>query len=87
MLTIQDCLDLCELTEDEVLAIAEHENLPEVVALELGNALAQTAAGEQLVEAMIVDNIVAAQKVGNLRHVAELKLVLKRYIAQHPGAD
>lgn len=87
MLTLQDCLDLCELTEDEVLAIAEHENLPEVVALELGNALAQTAAGEQRVETMIVDDIVAAQKVGNLRHAAALKLVLQRFIAQHSGAE
>jgi len=86
MLTIKDCLDFSELTEDEVLAIAEHENLPEVVALELGNVLAQTAAGERLVEIMIVDNIVAAQKAGNLRHAAELKLVLQRFIAQHPGA-
>ena len=87
MLTIQDCLDLCELTEDEVLAIAEHENLPEVVALALGNALAQTAAGEQLVESMIADDIVAAQKSGNLRHAAALKLVLQRFIAQHPRAE
>lgn len=87
MLTIQDCLDLCELTEDEILAIAEHENLPAVVALELGNALAQTAAGERRVEEMIVDDIVAAQRSGNLRHAATLKVVLQRFIENHPGAD
>jgi len=87
MLTIQDCLDLCELTEDEVLAIAEHENLPEVVALELGNALAQTAAGERRVEEMIVDDIVAAQRAGNLRHAATLKVVLQRFIEKHQAAD
>ena len=27
MVTFDDCLALCELTEDEVAAIAEHENL------------------------------------------------------------
>jgi uncharacterized hydantoinase/oxoprolinase family protein len=86
MLTIKDCLDFCELTEDEILAIAEHENLPEVVALELGNALAQSTAGEQRVEEMIVDDIVAAQKAGNLRHAATLKVVLQRFIERHPRA-
>lgn len=87
MLTIKDCLDFCALTEDEVLAIAEHENLPEVVAVELGNALAQTAAGEQRVEEMIVDDIVAAQRAGNLRHAATLKVVLQRFIEKHPRAE
>jgi hypothetical protein len=86
MLTLQDCLALSELSEDEILAIAEHENLTEAVALELGNVLAQTAAGERFIEGMIVDDIVAAQRAGNLRHAAELKLVLQRYIAQHPEA-
>jgi len=87
MLTIKDCLDFCELTEDEILAIAEHENLPEVVAVELGNALAQTAAGEQRVEEMIVEDIAAAQRAGNLRHAATLKVVLQRFIEKHPRAD
>jgi hypothetical protein len=27
MLTFEDCLELCELTEDEVDAIAQHEQL------------------------------------------------------------
>ena len=36
MLTYQDCVGLCELSEAEIRAIAEHEHLPEVVALELG---------------------------------------------------
>jgi len=86
MLTFQDCLALCELTEDEILAIAEHENLPEAAALELGHILAQTPAGERRIEEMIVDDIVAAQRAGNLRHAAALKLVLRRFIEQHPGA-
>ncbi len=86
MLTFQDCLALSELNEDEILAIAEHENLPEAAALELGNLLAQTADGERCIEEMIVDDIVAAQRAGNLRHAAALKLVLRRFIEQHPSA-
>jgi hypothetical protein len=37
MITIDDCIGLSGLTEDEVDAIAEHEHLPEIVAAELGN--------------------------------------------------
>jgi len=36
MLTREDCLALCELSEDEVAAIAEHEHVPEIVAMEMG---------------------------------------------------
>ncbi len=36
-LTVEDCLAMCELTEPEVHAIAQHENIPEVVAAALGN--------------------------------------------------
>ena len=39
VLTFEDCLGLCELTEEEIRAIAEHEHLPQIVALELGNYL------------------------------------------------
>ena len=44
MLTFEDCLALADLTEEEILAIAEHENLPETVALELGHHLIHTLA-------------------------------------------
>jgi hypothetical protein len=83
MLTLQDCLGLCELTEDEVLAIAEHENIPEMAALELGSYLVHTPEGELRIESMIADDIDAARSRGDLRHAAMLKLVLQRYVAEH----
>ncbi len=30
MITLEDCIGFCGLTEEEVLAVAEHEHLPEV---------------------------------------------------------
>jgi hypothetical protein len=30
MITLEDCVGLCRLTEEEVLALAEHEHLPEI---------------------------------------------------------
>jgi len=46
-LTFEDCLGLCDLSEAEILAIAEHEHLPAMAALELGNYLVCTANGER----------------------------------------
>ena len=34
MLNFEDCLALCELTEAEAAAIAEHERLPQLPAVE-----------------------------------------------------
>ena len=37
MLTIEDCIGLSGLTEDEIAAVAEHEHLPAMLALEMGS--------------------------------------------------
>ena len=55
MLTLQDCIELSDLNEEEILAIAEHEHLPEMVAVELGNYLTHTASGEKRIKRMIVE--------------------------------
>lgn len=86
MLTVQDCLAMCELTEDEVRAIAQHEHIPEVVAAELGNYLVHTADGEHLIARMIVDDIAEASGTGDIGRAAALKLVLQHFAETHtPG--
>jgi hypothetical protein len=84
MLSFEDCLAPCELTEAEILAIAEHENLPEVAALELGNYLVHMPGGERRIRRMIIDDIEHARHCGNLRRYAELKSVLRHFCEQHP---
>ncbi|HRH13603.1 MAG TPA: hypothetical protein PK225_04545 [Azonexus sp.] len=83
MLTLQDCIELSELTEEEILAIAEHEHIPEMVALELGNYLIHTESGERRIKRMIGDDIKHAQETGNAEHAAVLKSVLKHYLEHH----
>ncbi len=83
MLTFEDCLGLSELTEDEILAIAEHENIPELAALELGNYLLRTPRGERQLKRIILDDIAAARRSGNIPHAATLKLVLRHYCQEH----
>jgi hypothetical protein len=60
MLTFEGCLGLCQLTEDEIRAIAEHEHIPEIVALELGEHLVRGPGGALLVSHMVIDDIRAA---------------------------
>ena len=85
MVTFEDCLALCELTEDEVVAIAEHEHLPETVALEMGSYLVQGPGGQLRIQQIIIDDIGAAQRRGDLAHAARLKQTLRRFIEQHPS--
>jgi hypothetical protein len=85
VLTFEDCLGLCELSEEQVRAIAEHEHLPEIVALELGNFLLRGPDGELLVSHMLIDDIRAAERRGDLVHAAQLKRALRRFLEEHLG--
>jgi hypothetical protein len=84
MITFEDCLAFCELSEAEIDAIAEHEQLPETVALAMGSCLVQGPDGELRIEQIILDDIAAAQQRGDLAHAARLKQTLRRFIEQHP---
>jgi hypothetical protein len=84
MLSLEDCIALSSLSEEEVAAIAEHEHLPMVIAAELGNYLVQTPDGGRHVKRMIRDDIEAANARGDLLHALALKLVLRHYVSCHP---
>ena len=83
VLTFEDCRGLCELTEEEIRAIAEHEHLPQIVALELGNYLMRGPDGKLLVSHMFIDDIRAAERRGDLFHAAQLKKTLRHFIDGH----
>ena len=84
MLTYKDCLDLCDLTEEEIEAIAEHEHLSRVVALELGQYLVHTPEGIPMIKRMILDDIAEARAHGNLEHALTLRATLRHFIQTHP---
>jgi hypothetical protein len=86
MLTIQDCIELSELTEAEILAIAEHEHIPQMAAIELGNYLVHTPAGEKRIHDMIVDDIQAARLEGNIQRLLALKTCLRHFLDHHASA-
>jgi hypothetical protein len=87
MLSFEDCIGLCGLTEDEVRAIAEHERIPEIAAAELGYYLVSTPDGELCIRAMIRDDIARAAAEGHYERELALKLVLRNFILQHPRCE
>lgn len=83
MLTLEDCIALSELNEDEIAAISEHEHIPEIVAAEYGNYLLHTAEGVPVLKRLILDDIAAAERRSDLRHALHLRLVLRHFIRTH----
>jgi len=84
VLTYEDCLAFCELTEEEVAAIAEHEHLPEIVAAEYGNYLIHQPNGVPAIKRIILDDIEAAHARGDRKHALALRLVLRHFVETHP---
>ncbi len=85
MLTYEDCVALSELTEDEIEAIAQHEHVPEIVAAEMGHYLVHDRHGVPTIRRIILDDIAHASERGDVVRAAQLKLVLKQFVAAHPS--
>lgn len=84
MLTREDCLALCDLSEEEIAAIMEHEHMPELCAMEFGHYLIETAGGQTVLRRLILDDIRAAETRGDHEHASRLKLLLYRFGRNHP---
>lgn len=87
MLSLVDCIALCELTEDEVAAIAEHEHVPEIVAAELGRYLLHSQGGPPRIKAFFKDDIEAARRAGDFVKVFRLRQALCHFLETHPEAN
>jgi hypothetical protein len=87
MITLEDCVGFCGLTEEEVLAIAEHEHLPQIVATALAQYLLSQEHGSEKVRDMIVDDIRQAQRIkSNKKQVLMLLHVMHHFLKTHPEA-
>lgn len=86
MISFEDCIGLCGLTEAEIAAIAEHEHVPEIAAAILGRYLLHQQHGPEQIRQMLVDDIRAAIGAGNIKHAAQLTSALRHLLATHPEA-
>jgi hypothetical protein len=84
MITLQDCLDLCGLDEDQVAALSEHEHVPEIAATALASYLLKQPHGCEAIRAMIIDDIHKALDEGRVAHAAELFGALQHFLRDHP---
>lgn len=85
MLSYEDVIGMCGLTDEEVRAIADHEHIPDIVAAEMSNYLLHTPGGVAKLKQMIVDDIRHAQETGNSDAMAKYMAVLKHFVEHHPG--
>lgn len=87
MLALEDCIALCDLTEEEVLAIAQHEHIPEIAAAEMASYLVRRPDGEMTIKSMIRDDIREAEARGERGRALALKMVLRNFVLQHPRCE
>jgi hypothetical protein len=84
MLSLQDCLDLADVSDSEVVAICRHEHIPPIVALQLGQRLIQTAGGVEKLRQFILDDIMNAEQQGRCRDCEQFSRTLADYNEKHP---
>jgi len=84
MLTIQDCIDICQLDEAEIKAIASHEHIPEMAAVELAEYLIHCDDGELRIKRIILDDIEDAKARGDEEATRRYEGVLRSFIQHHP---
>jgi hypothetical protein len=86
MISLEDCIGLCGLDEEEVAAISEHEHIPEIAAAALASYLLKQPHGGEIIRTMIIDDIQQALNEGRVRHAAELFMALRHFLDENPDA-
>jgi hypothetical protein len=84
MLTLDECIGMSGLTEDEIAVVAEHQRVPEIVAAEIGHALLATPKGIYTLRCWIVDLLERAVQTGRRDRAKHFDRVLARFNAAHP---
>ena len=87
MISLEDVVAFCDLTVDEVHAIAEHEHLDAVLAAGLGACLLQAEQGPAQIRDMIVDDLRAAVRRRDVASARRLVCTLRQFLHEHPEAE
>ena len=84
MLTIDECLGFCDLDPTLVEALARHEHIPIIVAIELANTLLQTPRVVYRLHAALLDEIESAWNSGNHPAAKALDQAYAGFRKHHP---
>jgi len=85
MLTLRDCLDMCDLPPEVIDTIAQRERLPSILAAELGSCLASSNSGLAVVHRLLLDDIADAAQHGDADRLVRLERALKGFKRTYPG--
>lgn len=78
MLTYRDCVDMSELTEDEIDMIANYFGLSSLAALCLGETLLQNGDRVESLYSMFQTGLIGAHGQNDLREFERLKAAIDR---------
>jgi hypothetical protein len=84
VITFEDCIAMCGLTEEEVLAIAEHEHIPAIAAAALAQYLLCQEHGPEKIRGILRDEVRAALARGDRQHARGLFMALRHFLSAHP---
>jgi hypothetical protein len=84
MISIHDCIDYSDLTEDEVAVIAEHEHMPFATAAQLACCLAQSEDGAQVLRCLLKNAVCDAESCGEKKTLLLARRALDQFSANHP---
>lgn len=84
MLSLRDCLDYCDLTDEEVTLIAEHEHVSDATAAHMACGLVQTPEGVVLLTNYMLDLIERADRNGDVEKADYARKQCARFMADHP---
>ncbi|MTH97984.1 hypothetical protein [Roseibium sp. RKSG952] len=85
MIALEDVIAMSGLPEETIDAVAEHEQVPHIVAASLGACLLTVEDGAKRIEHMFRDNICAAIARNDHGHASELMAAMRVFLKEHAG--
>lgn len=86
MLSLKDCIDMCDLTEEEVSAIAETESLPAIVAAQVGCMMLRSEGGVEYIRCVLRSRAEQSAASGDLHTAAVRFRAYEEFTARCPHA-
>ena len=87
MLTLEECIEMSDLSPPEVAAIAEHEHVDLIIAAEMGAHLLRSPEGEKRIACMIAADLKRARRRGDRVHADHLGQVLESFVHDHGDVE
>lgn len=86
MLTLKDCMDYCDITDEEVDLFAEHEQIPSEIAGQMVCSMVQTSEGVRVICRCLSDIVSDAMRNGSLDKAEHVLHVYAQFRSAHPLA-